>query len=173
MGDFELTDEEIKQAIKEARKRRPGIILSAKQVYEAIARTQLKKAEPLIRQDAKRKFARKMLRFLRWIHRRAFADLKGGEGIYFSVADDEYFEKVIKELEKDADIDELELLKQDIEKARQDERERAVRISKDYFELTGAAFLAEYPVDEKAYWDGQDGEGLIQALKTTVEGKEG
>jgi len=55
---------------------------------------------------------------------------------------------------------------------RQDEREKGAGIARDYFELSGSAFLAKYPIDEKAYWEGQDGEGLIQALKKPLEEKE-
>ena len=55
---------------------------------------------------------------------------------------------------------------------RKDERERAICIIRDYFALDGTEFLAKYPTDEEAYWEGKYGEGIILALKAT-KGKEG
>ena len=39
-------------------------------------------------------------------------------------------------------------------------------IARDYFSLTGNEFLVKYPdVEKEAYWEGEDGEGLMQALE--------
>ena len=39
------------------------------------------------------------------------------------------------------------------------------QIIRDYFELPGVDFLKKYPsVEKEAYWNGEDGEGLMQAL---------
>jgi len=43
-------------------------------------------------------------------------------------------------------------------------------VVKDYFQLSGLEFIEKYPiVQEEAYWNGEDGEGLIQALTATWE----
>ena len=47
------------------------------------------------------------------------------------------------------------------------DREKEMQdVVRDYFSLSGKEFLAKYPdVEEEAYWDGEGGEGLMQAIE--------
>ena len=47
-----------------------------------------------------------------------------------------------------------------------DRKKEVQVIIRDYFELPGNEFLAKYPdVEKEAYWNGEEGEGLMQALE--------